>query len=407
MVKEFFRVIGSTPPKGTPMDALAALPGALQHRDPTITIIGLSSLAILILFPFVKSRIGFLKPLPSQVVVLAVAIPLGVGLAVKTHGAELGDPMKFLVNVPDVIPGVFDHPSIAFMTPDFRGVATPTGVKFIILFALIGSIESLLSSQAIDMIDPWRRKTDQNSDLLTIGVANTLCAAVGALPMISEIVRSKANIDNGARTKYANLYHGLFLLAFVLLLPFVIRMIPIAALGAMLVYTGFRLASPKEFIHSYKLGLEQLVVFVTTIVVTLATDLLIGIVSGIALKLLIHLLNGAPLSSFVRADIEVAHTDDDTVVVLKVRKAAVFANWLSLKKTILTQSRSRDEVVLDLAETHLVDHSTMEKLHGLEREFLAKAQKLTVIGLDDHQPLSSHPLAARKNRRRRHPVAVG
>src|SRR5207237_3415592 len=115
------------------------------------------------------------------------------------------------------------------------------GIEYVVLFTLIASIESILSSQAIDMIDPWRRKTDQNRDLLAVGVANTLCAAVGALPMISEIVRSKANIDNGARTKYANFFHGLFLLAFVLLVPFVIRMIPLAALAAMLVYTGFRL----------------------------------------------------------------------------------------------------------------------------------------------------------------------
>src|SRR3954454_13294762 len=103
------------------------------------------------------------------------------------------------------------------------------------------------------MIDPWRRKTDQNRDLLAVGVANTICASIGALPMISEIVRSKANIDNGARTKYSNLFHGLFLLGFVLLLPSVIRLIPLAALGAMLVYAGFRLAHPREFVNTWKI----------------------------------------------------------------------------------------------------------------------------------------------------------
>ena len=399
MAKQFFTMLGQGAPPGAPIDSIIAVPNAFKALAESslfqaVAIVGLTSLAIMIVFPFLKSRVSFLKAIPAQLVVVLVAIPMALALGFTGLGEAAGNPMKFLVNVPTVV----DNPSTAFMFPSFAALATATGVKYVVLFALIGTIESMLSSQAIDMIDPWRRKTDQNRDLLAVGVANTLCSAVGALPMISEIVRSKANIDNGARTKYANLYHGLFLLAFVLLLPgLVIRQIPLAALGAMLVYTGFRLASPKEFIHTYKLGVEQLVVFVTTIVVTLCTDLLIGVVSGIALKLLIHVLNGAPLSSFVRADIEVANTDDDKVVVLKVRKAAVFANWLGLKNAILKEAEKRDEVVVDLSATRLVDHSTMEKLHQLEHELAAGGKRLAVVGLDNHKPMSSHPLAARKN----------
>src|SRR5262249_19429970 len=325
-----------------------------------------------------------------QLVALLGAIPLGLALGLTTLGESAGNPMKYLVNVPNVL----DDPSKAFFFPNFDGLATFTGIKYVILFALIGSIESLLSSQAIDMIDPWRRKTDQNRDLLAVGVANTLCAALGALPMISEIVRSKANIDNGARTKYANLFHGLFLLAFVLLLPFIIRMIPMAALGAMLVFTGFRLASPKEFIHTWKIGLEQLVVFVTTIIVTLCTDLLIGVMSGIALKVVIHLINGVPLSGFWRPEIEVA--ERDAVAVLLVKKAAVFSNWLGVRAAIMREAEGREEVVVDLSQTRLVDHSVMEKLHQLEKEFADNGKRLRVIGLGFHRPLSSHPLAARK-----------
>ena len=164
----------------------------------------------------------------------------------------------------------------------------------------------------------------------------------------------------------------------------------------MLVYTGFRLASPKEFVHTYKIGVEQFVVFVTTIVVTLCTDLLIGVVSGIVLKIVIHLVNGAPVRSLLRSDVEVAHSEGDKVAVLRVRQAAVFSNWLSLKGHIIRYADGRDEVVLDLSATKLVDHSTMEKLHQLEQEFAEAGKRLTVTGLDNHRALSAHPLAARK-----------
>ncbi|WP_439630673.1 SulP family inorganic anion transporter [Gemmata sp.] len=401
MAKQFFVMFGLTAPAGAPIDSIHAVPTVFRTLDPTVSWIGGASLAIMIAFPLLKTRVALLRPVPAQVVVVAVAIPMGLALGLDGVLNDKGA-AKFLVSVPNVVAS----PAAAFAFPDFTALATPTGIKYVVLFALVGSIESMLSSQAIDMIDPWQRKTDQNRDLLAVGVANALCSAVGALPMISEIVRSKANIDNGARTRYANLFHGLFLLAFILLLPFVVTLIPLAALGAMLVFTGFRLASPREFVSTYKVGAEQLVVFVTTIVVVLCTDLLIGVAAGVALKVVIHVLNGAPLSSFLRADVEVATTDDGSVVVLKVRKAALFANWLGLKASILKHAAGRTEVVLDLSETKLVDHSTMEKLHQLERDLAATGKRLKVIGLDTHTALSHHPLAARRSGRVDSPVAV-
>lgn len=386
--KQFFIMVGLGAPAGAAIDSIAAVPDAITNLNPAVTAVGAASLGVLILFPFVKSRARFLQPVPAPLVVLAAAVPLGFALG-------LSEIPNSLVSVPNVLA----DPGRAFFFPRFEGVATATGVQYVILFALIGSIESLLSSQAIDMIDPWRRKTDQNRDLLAVGLGNTLCAAVGALPMISEIVRSKANIDNGARTKYANLFHGLSLLAFVLLLPSVIRMIPMAALAAMLVYTGLRLASPKEFVHTYRLGLDQLAVFVTTVGVTLCTDLLIGVVSGILLKAVIHVINGAPLAAFWRHDIDAAEGDAGGPGVLVVKQAAVFANWLGVRRAILREAEGREEVIVDLSHARLVDHSTMEKLHQLEREFARTGKRLTIVGLENHTPLSPHPLAARRGRR--------
>jgi MFS superfamily sulfate permease-like transporter len=204
------------------------------------------------------------------------------------------------------------------------------------------------------------------------------------------------NIDNGARTRNANLFHGLFLLAFVLAFPNLIHQIPLAALAAMLVYTGFRLASPREFVRTYRLGSEQFVVFVGTILVTLAADLLIGIAAGIALEVAFHLRHGCPVGGLLRLDVEVV-SEGDTVVVLVVKRAAVFSNWLGVRAAILREAEGRDEVVIDLSHTRLVDHSVMGKLHQLEEDFTHAGKRLKVIGLEEHTPLSDHPHAARKN----------
>jgi MFS superfamily sulfate permease-like transporter len=408
IAKQSYEVLGASATAGAgPLSLLYQLPSAIRQLNPEIAIIGLVSLAILFALPFAGLRIPALRKVPAQLVVLLVAMGLGLYFDLEhrhtylfpqsffhpeqTAAYEVGP--RFLVEMPNVL----KNPSSAFAFPDFRGLATVTGLKFLLLFTLIGSLESLLSAKAIDLIDPWRRKTNFDRDMLAVGFANTLASAVGGLPMISEIVRSKANIDNGARTRASNFFHGLFLLAFVLLFPNLIHRIPLAALGAMLVYTGFRLANPREFVSTYRIGSEQLVVFLGTIVATLATDLLIGIAVGIGIKLAFHLWNGAPLSGIFKSDIEIAY-DDDEMPVLNVRRAAVFSNWLGLKRAIVKTAADHDMITLDMSNTRLVDHSVMEKLHELQHEFETQDKRLVIVGLDNHQPLSSHPQAARKFR---------
>jgi MFS superfamily sulfate permease-like transporter len=271
---------------------------------------------------------------------------------------------------------------------------TLKGWKWVMMFALIGSLESVLSAKAVDLLDPARRRTNLNRDLLGVGVGNVVAAFVGGLPMISEIVRSKANSDNGAKTRFANLYHGLFLLLFVALVPWLIHRIPLAALGAMLVYTGFRLASPREFASAYKIGREQFIIFTTTLVAVLATDLLVGIGIGIAMKFLIHLSNYAPVRSLFLPDVTVEQPDEKTYLV-RVRHAAVFSNWISLKSRVSRLDQGRD-VVLDLSETELIDHTVMENLHELQHQFEESGRQLVIAGMENHRTFSAHPHSARK-----------
>lgn len=377
--------------RGEPLHLLAALPQKFAQMNPEIAFIGGISLLILFGLPFLKNPL--VRRLPAPMAVLLVAVPLGLYFDLSHehtytfggHDYSVGE--QFEVPVPDSLLG-------AITLPDFSGLATLKGWKWVVMFALIGSLESLLSAKAIDLLDPWRRRTDLNCDLLAVGLANTVAASVGGLPMISEIVRSRANIDNGARTRFANMYHGLFLLLFVALAPQLIHRIPLAALAAMLVFTGCRLAAPREFVRVYQAGREQFLVFATTIVAVLSTDLLIGIAIGVVLEFALYLAGYTPLRSLFVPDLSVEQRDATTYLV-RVHHAAVFTNWVALRRRVNRLDHEMD-VVLDLSETYLVDHTVMEKLHELEKEFKESARRLTVTGLEKHRSFSKHPHSGRK-----------
>lgn len=375
--------------EGSPLELLANIPFEIEHLNPKITLIGIVSLVIVFGYPWIKNE--KLKIMPAPMMLLLVTIPMGLYLGIGEEGSytfnnqvyKLGE--NFLVNVPS---NLFN----ALVFPDFSGLATETGIKYVILFALIGSLESLLSAKAIDQIDPWHRKTDMDRDMLAIGIGNTLSAFIGGLPMISEIVRSKANIDNGARTRFANFFHGLFLLCCVALIPGIINHIPLAALGALLVFTGFRLASPREFVSIYRLGKDQFIIFLSTIIGVLATDLLKGIAIGIIVKIILHIINGVPIPSFFRLNAEVVHESDQSVT-LRIRDSAIFCTWLSLRKHIHHFFQEGKRVTLDLTETRLVDHTVLFKVHEWEEEFKKNGCVLSVRGLDQHQSMSDSNLA--------------
>ncbi len=385
MSKQIHWALGVNPAltKGKePLELLALVPHSLSHPTVPIAIIGLISLVILFGMPKINNPI--VKKIPPALIVLIVGVVLGQVMGL--NGAQYAD-VKPLVNPGDFALGF--NVSFAGMTGDLL----PIFLKYLLMFALIGSLESLLTGKAIDILDPKQNKSNLSKDLFAVGLGNMASGLLGGLPMISEVARSSANINNGGQSRWANFFHGVFLLIFVLALTPIIKMIPMASLAAMLIYVGFRLANPKEFAHMWHIGREQLAIFMVTIIVTLATDLLIGIGAGIALKLAIELINGVPLKNLFRADTEMKYENGQYL--LKINGAGVFSNYLGIKKT-LEKLPKEAQVVIDANNTYYVDHTVMENLHHLQREFQQSGGKMIMEALVNHKPVSDHPFAALK-----------
>ncbi|PKL74564.1 MAG: sulfate transporter, partial [Candidatus Melainabacteria bacterium HGW-Melainabacteria-1] len=344
-----------------------------------------------------KNRYLKMIPAPLLVVLLGMALGRYFDLAhehiylflpdatfLPHHEATVGP--KFLVTIADNF-------LASFFFPDFAKAGTFEFWTSVISICLVGSLESVLSAMAVDKLDPYQRRSNLDRDLTAVGIGNLICGLIGGLPMIAEIVRSSANINNGARTGWANFFHGAFLLLFVVLFPRLIHSIPLASLAALLVFTGFRLASPREFSKAFKLGKEQLFLFVVTIAGVLATDLLIGVAIGITVKFLLHLLRGVKPTHLFRMTFTLREEDADRLHV-EIKGAAIFSNLIGLKQA-LTRVPADKTVVFHLHEAYFLDHTVMEFLHDFQRDYEAQGGHCQFLGLEYHETYADHPLAAR------------
>ena len=377
-------------------DKLMAIPNSIAHMNPLIAIIFFNSLFILAIHPQVTNR--FIKYVPAPIWLVLLAIPLYMFFQFYTGGqtAILGkthvlNPTKDLIYFP--LPSSLNISEI-FTFPNFSKISSIGFWVVVISVFLVSTIETLGSAKAIDNIDPLKRKTDLNKDVTAMGLSTILSGFIGGLPIIAVIARSSVNINHGAMTRLSNFVHGTLILLFVFLLSDYIMLVPKAALMAILVYTGYKLASPKVFKDAGLKGYEQFLILTITLVSTLMTDLNRGILIGILFTLVIHLIRSHLTAKLFfkylsKPNFNLARIDDHYH--LKVKGVANFTSIIKLRKLLKGVPES-DQIVFDFSRTRLIDFSMLEFVNSWGKDYQSDQNgKYEVIGLDEHLTTSSHP----------------
>ena len=292
----------------------------------------------------VAGKKGFIRfvPAPLLIVLLGVSINMFFSQDQQLKG-------EHLVIIPEA--GSAKEFFSFFSFPDWSMAVNKQVLITAVTLALVASLESLLSIEAIDDLDPLQRVTPTNRELKAQGLGNIVSGMLGGLPVTSVIVRSSANVNAGAKTKMSTIYHGLLLLLFVAFIPFVLNMIPKAALAAVLIFTGYKLAKPSLFIAFYKKGWDQFLPFVITIVAILATDLLKGVIIGIGVGLFFVIR-----SNFRSA---VMVVNDEHRYLIRLRKDVSFLNKPIVKQK-LEMVPENSFVLIDAGRADFIDKDVIE-----------------------------------------------
>jgi MFS superfamily sulfate permease-like transporter len=323
----------------SPAQALAVIEwGAL--------LIGVVSLVLLVVWD--KIRPKRLSLLPGALVAVIVAVLLNE-LAVRfLPGLALEQ--SFLVTLP------VDGPASMLSqlrAPDWSVLRSTDTWVVALTLAVVASLETLLSLEAVDKMDPYQRRTPLNRELVAQGMGNAVSGLLGGLPVTSVIVRSSANVHAGARTKMATMIHGAFLFGAVLLAAGLLNRIPLASLAAVLLVTGYKLAKPALFQELYRVGWNQFIPFVTTVGAILATDLLRGILVGVLVSVALT------LRAAMRTPYHLRREGDQFVISLK--KDVYFFNKAALLEA-LEKLPEGARVVVDGSASEFIDHDIIEAL---------------------------------------------
>jgi MFS superfamily sulfate permease-like transporter len=349
--------------QGNNENTFSAISSAMSHFTLGAIVISLLSVLVLIFLP----KVPKLNAIPAP---LAVVI-IGIGLSLLFKQTDYALSPEQMVSIP-VVKSISDFSSL-FNLPDFSQIFNKDVWIVGGTIAIVASLETLLGIEAVDKIDPIKRVSPTNRELMAQGAGNMISGMIGGLPMTSVIVRSSANASSGARTKMSSFFHGCWLLLSLLFIPGIINMMPLACLAAILLVTGYKLTRIALFKHMYHKGWDQFVPFVVTIIAVLLTDLLKGVAVGMLVSIFYLLRTNMRNPFFYKIQEE----GDKKHIRIKLAEEVSFLNKAAIQ-VLLNQIPKETNVVIDGSNSRYIDTDVLETIFNYKHNAYTKGIIVTL-----------------------------
>ncbi|RNI22554.1 SulP family inorganic anion transporter [Rufibacter latericius] len=345
-------------------------------------IVGVVSLAILILWErsFIQ-RNSILKLVPGALIAVIVAI--GLNLLFQSSSPALAIADSHLVNLPEISGPASLLNELRF--PDWAAITNSQVWVIGITLAIVASLESLLSVEAVDKLDPHKRRTPTNRELKAQGIGNVMSGLIGGIPLTAVIVRSSANVNAGGESKLSSFFHGVFLLLSILFLTNVLGLVPLAALAAVLLMVGFKLTKPVLYKTQWRLGMDQFLPFIITIVAILFTDLLKGISIGLVVGVFYILKANYKSPYFFKRE----NHEGQEKIHIKLSENVSFLNKASVALT-LDHLPENSEVIIDGSQSTYIDYDVLEAIQNFRTVAHEKDIRLTLRDIPSVKTIGMH-----------------
>ncbi len=396
--KQFHIMLGNKILKDNTVDYLIAIPEtiitAFQLSDSgqkNAAIAGVLSLIIMVFYSKIRNKYLQLIPAPMWVVICSISFSYYCEFILKIPNPI--SPKYMMPNIPSLSEVINTLPK-----PNFEKIYTLEFLGSVVALTLIASIESLLSIKAVDKLDPKKRRSNVNKDIKALGLSTVVSGFLGGLNVVTVIAPSSVNISNGGSNRFGNFFHASFLVLFILLFSTELPRIPLSALMAILVYTGYKLAAPEMIKRVFLIGREQIIIFLSTLFVTLKVGLISGILAGLIATFVIHIFVNKSITLFIKNIVKpnvLMYKEEGGNYFISVKHFCSFLNFNNLKNK-LSVIPEQNDVIIDFSMCEFVDHSVMENLHDYQELFHKKGGNIEIIGMDMLDAKSEHPFALRR-----------